>query len=766
MRLLSVFLFLILLAGPAEGQSTGRAERLLEAGKYRQARVELLRLLDEDSREVAIHYLLGRTYDALGEFDYALRALQQADRLTRDGGWKRRIHLLRERIRTESRRQILHTGEEEAAATESPILARTRHGRLLEMQRNYAGAMREYLALQAQNPESRTGFFLAARLKLAQGQREAALENLRQVFRLAPEDTASVELLIRHGFSPGEIEKLGFAGSFDYDRIERYAAERLYRQGLKLRAANTKDTTRLLARAIELNPDHRQARRLLMEEYYQQGNLDGAFDEAGELLRLDEKDSRAREIRYLVLQRWGYRVEAVRELQEGLKQDTNAVALRLYLGLDLKNRRKKKQAAYRELVRVIELDPENRDAADALQEMGLRHNQLRKLGYRGILLPVDFHPLDKVFIPREKKAAVTAPPRPAPPKAASYEKRGRYARRHRREPAETDEVQLVAGRGEVQLGTGEIALQTPATAEVDLPVTLDELLALAALLPDSELRAEIRRQTVARIYEQLDEEGRWAYAAKLEFEIAHSCTEAVTLKQMRLKRTQEERSVAPLPVGTDTPVDSGGTAGAPPATGSRAPQTPLPGPTVVPPSPATGPSKRPPAPTATRPVAEIPPRTDPGQTPLPPQAETAPGSNQPAPAGSARRPWWKFWDRSGKPGTSPVGPGPVFPPIPTGSAGAGSTPVGLQKPPAPPPARPIMPVSPTRTTAPPQNRVRPSSPNAWWHWGTKEPELTNPRPLPPPSTPVPKPADPPGKTDTTPEAIPVAPEAAHPLEVR
>jgi len=190
-----------------------------------------------------------------------------------------------------------------------------------------------------------------------------------------------------------------------YEKLERYGAHVEYLKGYKLFLQGRKEAEKYLLHAVELNPDHLRAQLALAEFYYRIGKNNEAFDRVQEVLRLDNKNERAHELKYYIFKRWGYDEEAVNELKRGLDEDTTSVQLRVLYGLELleSRDRRKKRKSYAQFKRVIELDPENKEAADGLQRLGLRPSRIRALGYRGIFLSIDhFDIKDSVFIPRRR----------------------------------------------------------------------------------------------------------------------------------------------------------------------------------------------------------------------------------------------------------------------------------------------------------------------------------------------------------------------------
>ncbi len=544
-----------------------KIKRLIQITKYRDARNELLRLLQEESKEVEIYHLLGKAYHNLGNYDFAIGSMKKAISIEPDAYYKRRLQQYKNKIEIEKKKFKLDNRFKNNLTLNSKIISHVKYGKLLEQQKKYLLAIKEYEKIKILHPERESGYFLTGRLELGLGFRNRAEENFKNLFKYNPDSTRSIDLLVSYGYSPEEISKLGYTGDFDYDSIETTGAQVQYLKGYKLFLKGKKNAEEYLDHAIQLNPDHLKAYSILSQHCFRFGDLDKSFNSSQECLRLDKKHDKARELKYHIFKRWGYENEAIKELLAGLEENTDSVQLRLLYGVELahdKNRNKRK-SSYWHLKKVIQLDPYNKVAADTLQTLGLRHNRIRKIGYKGILLPIRIDKSDIIHIPSDKKKKAT--PKPAvKKKAGDFKDKGRWARhkrirlveikkrkeRKKKRIEEREKRQAERAKKKTEEEAVKNAeLELTKEIEIKVPVkSIEELIALINTMPSEEARVERFANSAKRLFPKLDDKNKNAYYRSIENEIDRveelTGKKRLELKPVKLvKKTEEIELVNP-----------------------------------------------------------------------------------------------------------------------------------------------------------------------------------------------------------------------------
>ena len=544
-----------------------RAEKYVKLGKFTKARNELLRLIQKNTHEVKLYSLLAHSYHGLGNFEFATNCLKYAIKIAPDSITKRKLSFYKKEIELEEKKYKLDSSSFKLKDNNYNILSMVKYGNLLETEERYFDALNEYQKIKKIYPNQEAGYYLTGRLKFLIGHRQEGLKNIKKIFSFSPYSTKSVELLINYGFSPERIKIYGFKGKIDYNSLEKYGANLEYSRGYKLFLKNKKEAEIYLKHAIKLNPDHMPAQLCLGEFYYKTGNLDGAFDRVQEVLRLDKNSERAYELKYYILKRWGYDKKATETLLTGLNEDTYAVQLRLLYGVELSksHNRRNRRKSYKELKMVIKLDPKNKEAADALQTLGLRHNRIRELGYKGILLPLShFDIADTIFIPREKKKKKKKSKRNIK-KSKDLKNKGRFARRRRkrreeiiarkkarearRKAREKRRAERLAKRSE------EVALKQKTlvlnSSEVKLeeklpPIKLDQLIKLINQLKVGDTEKDIYISTAKRLFPKLNKKEQRAYIKRMmnrvkkeSKDLEISSTNEVVLKKKSEKKLKD-----------------------------------------------------------------------------------------------------------------------------------------------------------------------------------------------------------------------------------
>jgi tetratricopeptide (TPR) repeat protein len=239
---------------------------------------------------------------------------------------------------------------------------------------DYAGAMEQYTRALAIDPDLPEGYYYLGRVLNRLGRQEEALAALESAAALEPPSSPRryllrAEVYVTRGEWEAALAAFGQAASVaSWDPVPHYRMAWLYEQKLE----DSESAIAHLQWALRLNPDYAAARLALARLYEAQEDCDEAARWLAPFLSPDAQVRLAGQAHTLLgecLLQQGYDREGLVHLEQAQALDPGSVGPLLALagGYSQAGRYRDAIEAY---LNVLELQPENSQAQQALEELG------------------------------------------------------------------------------------------------------------------------------------------------------------------------------------------------------------------------------------------------------------------------------------------------------------------------------------------------------------------------------------------------------------